>query len=307
MWCAEKPEFVAQDVQAKLVDIFRRHPLNALRWVTPSKSAPTSNDYCLTPFGLLELRLDLGWTAFRNGEPLVHPACRLWHGESGVWPALFTDYDAARAAALMNCFDGWGMVFSFFEPIDSKFAGLFWWLPPGARLKDDSLVTEARREVIASDLEDGYEFGGSEQLRRLIEPWGLPADPDMVQACSKAREAWRLPAPTWTRRVQGWYELKTPYGVLACRRERGWVIERDSAALEYWWLSGKPKVVCDSLQDAQTMALRFAHVRDDPGHVYDYRPPGQAFLDALTQDEYCAVRALWHKQERGGNTIGHIC
>ena len=86
MWCAEKPEFVAQDVQAKLVDIFRRHPLNALRWVTPSKSAPTSNDYCLTPFGLLELRLDLGWTAFRNGEPLVHPACRLWHGESGVWP-----------------------------------------------------------------------------------------------------------------------------------------------------------------------------------------------------------------------------
>lgn len=115
------------------------------------KSARRSLD---TPFGVLEVRLELGWEAFRDGKPLVHSACRSvcrsWY-EPGRWPACFTDENAARAAALMHCIDGWitdwNVICNFVEPINTGFTGLFWW-PPGSKDALAAPVTGAWRYVV---------------------------------------------------------------------------------------------------------------------------------------------------------------
>lgn len=283
--CAEKPEFVPEEAQAKLLDIFWRHPtLCSLDWVKRPKSARRSLD---TPFGVLEVRLELGWEAFRDDKPLVHSACRSvrrsWY-QPGRWPACFTDENAARAAALMHCIDGWitdwNVLFTFVEPINTEFTGLFWWLPRAAGSKDAlvATATDAWQDVVATDLEDNYEFPDHNKLRGLVHPWGGLATPDLLKSCEDIRSRWRLPLPPFKRRTQGWYKSPSPYGNLVIRRHGGWVIEKKSAALCY--LSGGAKVVCDKLQDALTLALIFAPICGD-GRLYWRQPETAALEPAL--------------------------
>jgi hypothetical protein len=251
-------ELVTEDVQAKLAAVLARHKqLNSIEWLKPALRA--RNCALLTPFGTLQVSLQEGWKVFRNDEPLVHYRCDFW-GQHDGRPAVFTDYDAAKGAALLHALDGWGVAYNFLEPTDT---GLFWWLPQDVWAAQQ--VPEIRHDVFPSDLDDHYEFGGAEKLLPLIEPWGMPPARDILEDCKATCKAFRLPMPTWQRRAQGWFELKTAYELLVVRRQCGWIIEKNSAALCYM-LADDPKVVCDNLQDAQALALTYAPSGD--GRLY---------------------------------------
>ena len=67
--------------------------------------------------------------------------------------------------------------------------------------------------------------------------------------------------PTWVRVRQGVYELNSPRGLLRVSRQFGWVVTRQDLPLCHTW-SGK-QLVCDTLEEAQTMAVDYARYADD--------------------------------------------
>jgi hypothetical protein len=69
-----------------------------------------------------------------------------------------------------------------------------------------------------------------------------------------------------TKQAHGYYELKTPYGLLVVRRLIGWTAERDGAPLV--WFVGDEKIIFGKLEHAKTSAL--VHARDYGGmHFLD--------------------------------------
>jgi hypothetical protein len=207
-------------------------------------------------------------------------------------PAVFTDDKAAKAAALLHVIDGRNVAFKLVEYNDGGLtesvalapqgSNLFWWLPQETWQQLQKPMV--RHDVVSSDLDDRYEFGSAEKLRSLISPWGMLAALDDIEDCRVIPRTFRLPMPTWQRRAQGWYELKSAYGNLVVRRHFGWVIEKNYAALCY--LRGGSKVVCDKLQDAFTLALLLAPSADRG--LY-WRRPGEA--PVLTRDGQIVQKA----------------
>jgi hypothetical protein len=99
---------------------------------------------------------------------------------------------------------------------------------------------------------DDHEWGLPELSRLLTSPHiGSPED-ELLIRITRNNASWLSPCPEWTRREQGWYELKTPCGVLTVRRMIGWTVERDGMPL-VWSLYGQ-RVIFDKLERAMTAA-----------------------------------------------------
>jgi hypothetical protein len=276
--CAD--ELVPSDVQENIHQAFCGRNITYRGWEKP----PGKPRYfrCRdrvrhTPYGRLEIRLEGGWQAFRNGVPLVHSGCRNYGGRRE--PAVFLDDDVAKGAALFHLFDGWGLPFDLIAKPPQPDGLLFW---------DDPPVPLAEpRQVFASDLNDtrlhrvdeelrALDLDPSQcdepELRELVRPWGRPVTQELRKICDNAYDnVWGIPfekqldcldLPEWQRRAQGWYELQTPHGPLVVRRQVGWIIEVGAAALRY--ADPGPKVVCNHLRDAQILALMYAGKNDGP-------------------------------------------
>ena len=101
-----------------------------------------------------------------------------------------------------------------------------------------------------------------------MRPWGLTTD--LSEFCEGLRKEWQLPVPTWVRVRQGVYELKLPRGLLSVSRQSGWVVTRQELPLCHT-LVGK-QIVCDTLEEAQTLAVYYARFADDyRGGFYFWR------------------------------------
>ena len=108
-----------------------------------------------------------------------------------------------------------------------------------------------------SDLADDVTWGAD--LSERVKPWGISRD--RAKECEELGKEWQLPVPAWDRVQQGTYELNSPRGMLRVSRQIGWVATRQKSPL-YHTLLGK-QLVCDTLEEAQTMAVDYARYRDD--------------------------------------------
>jgi hypothetical protein len=237
-----KDELVDDALQARLVPALEGHRLAKLMWY-PARRGQRPHTL-LTPYGTLTVSGYIGrsWTVARNSGPLV------WQ-ENPRKEAVFTSVAAAKAAGLIHLRDGFGSS-------ASKKTCLRWKLdcPPATHVG----VLNAYDLASGASEPDDHEWGERELKRRLLECTdGYAADVHITRNLERQAESWQLPMPSWTKRASGWYELSSPYGVLAIRRLVGWTVERNNEPLR-WCFFGH-RVIFDKLEHAQISALVHAY------------------------------------------------
>jgi hypothetical protein len=84
-----------------------KHP-NKLTWRRRRGSGWPSRPVLEGPFGLVEVRRMDGWVVLRNGAPLYHDTCRTGRRGVGRLASTFLSSTAARAAAELHLWSGWG-------------------------------------------------------------------------------------------------------------------------------------------------------------------------------------------------------
>jgi hypothetical protein len=241
-------ELVSNDLEAEFVAASGQiEEINSAVW---QKGTGPKQRTVYTPYGRLDIERREGFRVFRNGEPLVRFPCLTEK------PALFLDERAAKAAAMLHSPDGWGA--EYIEPNDRLFA---WSAPPQEHRQTQPITLDWP----SSALPDGVTWS---DLSEWVKPWGITTD--QTWFCERLRKDWQLPMPNWVRVRQGVYELKSPRGLLCVSRRYGWVVTRQDLPLCNSLLG--TQIVCDTVEQAQTLAVEYARYADDyRGAFYFWR------------------------------------
>lgn len=244
-------ERVSDDLEAEFVAAFGQiEQINRAVW---QKGTGPKQRMLDTPYGQLDIERREGFQVFRNGQPLVRFPCLTGK------PALFLDERAAKAAAMLHSPDGWGA--EYIEPNDRLFA---WSASP--REQGFRQTQPITLDWPSSALADDVIWS---DLCEWVKPWGIATD--LTEFSEGLRKDWQLPIPPWVRVRQGVYELKSPRGLLCVSRQFGWVVTRQDLPLCHTLL-GK-QLVCDTLEEAQTLAVYYARYADgDRFRFYFWRP-----------------------------------
>jgi hypothetical protein len=226
------------EMQDEMVAEAGKYPeFAALKW----NQTKSSNYLLSTPYGELQLRpCSRYWTVRRNGQPLGH--------NRGA--KVFTDLAAAKAAGFLDLLADFGFVEAPPFALNWRGAQPTAIYPPPRDLADFPEVT----------LPDSHEWGFAELERQVWQSGncGEAAD-DFVRSVINAKsKRWQL-TPPWVRKAQGWYELKTRFGILTVRRLIGWIVERDEVPL-VWMGPDQSLAIFDKLDEAMKAAL--IHARD---------------------------------------------
>jgi hypothetical protein len=238
-----KDQLVDEYLEEKMVAVAQRGDIAAIRWQSQTRNG---EPYWLrTPYGELEIWCGFRgcWKVERDGAPLVH--ARSPH------EALFTSIPAAKAAGLVHLPDGFGN--------DAPYNDGLWWNIK--RSTPEQPVRQAPSEFpVDPTISDDHEWG-RQRLDSLLKESTAKASAsyeDWELDLEAVARSWQLRTPKWTKQAHGYYELKTPYGLLVVRRLIGWTVERNGAPLV--WFLGDEKIIFDKLEHAKTSAL--VHARD---------------------------------------------
>ena len=175
-----------------------------------------------TPHGTLKIVHSNGWHVLRNErEELIHNCCTY-----PSYPAIFSNLDAAKAAALYHVCDGWSTADVLNQlgrggPAD----GLYWNL-------STAQPAALEYDYKPSDLADDFELRHRETLAGMIRSFGRPAADDIVQVCEaelracKAAAASRSWSPSATtpgveKPSAGLAYVGEPAGQVCCSQARG--------------------------------------------------------------------------------------
>jgi hypothetical protein len=243
-------ECVSDELETEFVAAFEQiEQINRAVW---QKAKGPKQRMLDTPYGRLDIQQREGFQVFRNGEPLVR------FPRTTDKPALFLDERAAEAAAMLYSPDGWGA--EYIEPNVRLFA---WLASPQEQGfgQTKPIILEWPSSALTDDVT-------WTDLSEWVKPWGITTD--LMEFCEGVRKGWQLPMPSWVRVGQGLYELKSPRGLLCVSRRFGWVVTRQGLPLCHT-LSGK-QFVCNTLEEAQTLAVYYARYADDyRGGFYFWR------------------------------------
>ena len=256
-------ELVDDAVQDNLAAAFARdEDLRAIPWF---KQRLRPRDLVAgTPHGTLKIVHSNGWHVLRNErEELIHNCCTY-----PSYPAIFSNLDAAKAAALYHVCDGWSTADVLNQlgrggPAD----GLYWNL-------STAQPAALEYDYKPSDLADDFELRHRETLAGMIRSFGRPAADDIVQVCEAELRACKAAAaaapgvpqlqlPVWKNPAQGWHTLVSPRGKFVVRRLVGWTAERNGAPMDYIFPPGR--LIFDRLEHAKIHALR--HAEAEPAEL----------------------------------------